>query len=140
MKRSVHWMGEDERLASVLGAIIATLITVPYIVFFLVNKSMLKLTKKRKKAFKAGVDSTTLFLFFAIERMTIEIWGHSYYWILLLVFLFGCLLFTYVIWKNDLDLSIGKILRLNWRLQFLVLSIGYFSLMTYGIVLRILDI
>jgi Ca2+/Na+ antiporter len=127
-------------LASVVGAIIATLITVPYIVFFLVNKSMLKLTKKRRKAFKAGVDCTTFFLFFAIERMTVEIWGQSYYWILLLLFLSGCLLFTYVIWKNELDLSIRKILRLNWRLQFLVLSIGYFSLMTYGVISRILDI
>ncbi|MBN3555117.1 DUF3397 domain-containing protein [Fictibacillus nanhaiensis] len=127
-------------MTSVVGAIVATLITVPYIVFFLVNKSMLKVTKKRRKAFKAGVDSTTLFLFFAIERMTVEIWGHSYYWILILVFLFGCLFFTYVIWKNDLELSIGKILRLNWRLHFLVLSIGYFSLMTYGIISRILDI
>lgn len=127
-------------MISVLGAIIATLITVPYIVFFLVNKSIYTLTKKKRKAFKAGTDSTTLFLFLAIERMTVEIWGQSYYWILLLLFLSGCLLFTYVIWKNELDLSIGKILRLNWRLQFLVLSIGYFSLMTYGIVSRILDV
>ncbi|MFG6497458.1 DUF3397 domain-containing protein [Fictibacillus sp. UD] len=127
-------------MISILGAIIATLITVPYIVFVLVNKSIYKLTKKKSKAFKAGIDSTTFFLFFTIERMTVEIWGQSYYEILLLLFLSGCLLFTYVIWKYEVDLSIGKILRLNWRLQFLILTIGYFSLMSYGIVSRILDI
>jgi len=126
-------------LLNVIGAIIATLITVPYIVYFLVNKSIYKLTKKKSKAIKAGTDSTTFFLFLAIERMTIEIWGQSYYWILLLLFLGGCILFTYVIWKKDLELSISKILRLNWRLQFLILSIGYFSLITYGVISRIFD-
>jgi hypothetical protein len=126
-------------LLNVIGAFIATLITVPYIVYFLVNKSIYKLTKKKSKAIKAGTDSTTFFLFLAIERMTIEIWGQSYYWILLLLFLGGCILFTYVIWKKDLELSISKILRLNWRLQFLILSIGYFSLITYGVISRIFD-
>jgi hypothetical protein len=126
-------------LLNVIGAFIAALITVPYIVYFLVNKSIYKLTKKKSKAIKAGTDSTTFFLFLAIERMTIEIWGQSYYWILLLLFLGGCILFTYVIWKKDLELSISKILRLNWRLQFLILSIGYFSLITYGVISRIFD-
>ncbi|GGB57379.1 DUF3397 domain-containing protein [Fictibacillus barbaricus] len=126
-------------MLNVIGAFIATLITVPYIVYFLVNKSIYKLTKKKSKAIKAGTDSTTFFLFLAIERMTIEIWGQSYYWILLLLFLGGCILFTYVIWKKDLELSISKILRLNWRLQFLILSIGYFSLITYGVISRIFD-
>ncbi|MBY6036197.1 DUF3397 domain-containing protein [Fictibacillus nanhaiensis] len=127
-------------MSSVLGAIIATLITVPYIVFFIVNKSVYKLTGKRKKAFKTGTDFTTFFLFIAIERMSVEIWGQSYYWVLILLFLTGCLLFTLFIWKNDIELSVGKILTLNWRLQFLILSFGYFLLMTYGIIDRILEI
>lgn len=124
-------------MSNVIGAVLATFITVPYIVFFIVHKSMYKMTRKKRKAFKASTDVTTFFLFLAIERMTVEIWGNSYYWVLILLFIGGCLIFTLFIWKNDLDLSIGKIIRLNWRLQFLLLSIGYFSLLTFGIIDRI---
>jgi Ca2+/Na+ antiporter len=127
-------------LSSVLGAVIATLITVPYLVLFIVKMTIYKFTRKRRKALKAGTDATTFFLFFAIERMTIEIWGQSYYWVLIILFIAGCVMFTLFIWKNDLDLSIRKIIRLNWRLQFLLLTIGYFSLMTYGIIVRILEV
>jgi hypothetical protein len=101
---------------------------------------MYKMTRKKKKAFKAGIDSTTFFLFLAIERMTFEIWGQSYYWVLIVVFITGCFIFTFIIWKNDIDLTLKKIVRLNWRLQFLILTIGYFSLMTYGIFQRILEV
>jgi Ca2+/Na+ antiporter len=127
-------------LSSVLGAVIATLITVPYLVLFIVKMTIYKFTRKRRKALKASTDATTFFLFFAIERMTIEIWGQSYYWVLIILFIAGCVMFTLFIWKNDLDLSIRKIIRLNWRLQFLLLTIGYFSLMTYGIIVRILEV
>jgi Ca2+/Na+ antiporter len=125
-------------LSSVLGAVIATFITVPYLVFFIVNKSIYKVTRKKRKAHKISTDVTTFFLFFAIERMTVEIWGQSYYWVLIMLFITGCVMFTIYIWKNDLDLSLGKIFRLNWRLQFLLLTFGYFSLLTYGIIDRIL--
>jgi energy-converting hydrogenase Eha subunit A len=126
-------------LSNVIGAVLATFITVPYIVFFIVHMSMYKMTRKKRKAFKTSTDVTTFFLFLAIERMTVEIWGNSYYWVLILLFIAGCLIFTLFIWKNDLDLSIGKIIRMNWRLQFLLLSIGYFSLLTFGIIDRILS-
>jgi Protein of unknown function (DUF3397) len=127
-------------LSSVLGAVIATFITVPYLVLFIVKKTIYKVTLKKRKALKAGTDATTFFLFLAIERMTFEIWGQSYYWVLIILFIAGCLIFTLFIWKNDLELSIGKIIRLNWRLQFLLLTIGYFSLMAYGIIVRILEV
>ncbi|RZT23046.1 DUF3397 domain-containing protein [Fictibacillus sp. BK138] len=126
-------------MSSVLGAVIATFITVPYLVFFIVKKSIHKVTKKKRKAFKVSTDITTFFLFLSVERMTVEIWGQSYYWVLILLFISGCVMFTLLIWKNDLDLSLGKIFRLNWRLQFLILTCGYFSLMTYGIIDRILE-
>ncbi|MFE1244611.1 DUF3397 domain-containing protein [Fictibacillus sp. NPDC058756] len=126
-------------MSSVLGAVIATFITVPYLVFFVVKKSIYKVTRKKRKAFKISTDVTTFFLFFSIERMTVEIWGQSYYWVLILLFISGCVMITVMIWKNDLDLSMGKIFRLNWRLQFLLLTFGYFSLMTYGIIERILE-
>jgi hypothetical protein len=112
---------------------------VPYLVFFVVKKSIYKVTRKKRKAFKISTDVTTFFLFFSIERMTVEIWGQSYYWVLILLFISGCVMITVMIWKNDLDLSMGKIFRLNWRLQFLLLTFGYFSLMTYGIIERILE-
>jgi asparagine N-glycosylation enzyme membrane subunit Stt3 len=126
-------------LSNVIGAVLATFITVPYIVFFIVHMSMYRMTRKKRKALKISTDVTTFFLFLAIERMTVEIWGNSYYWVLILLFIGGCLIFTLFIWKNDLDLSIGKIIRMNWRLQFLLLSIGYFSLLTFGIIDRILS-
>jgi asparagine N-glycosylation enzyme membrane subunit Stt3 len=126
-------------LSNVIGAVLATFITVPYIVFFIVHMSMYRKTRKKRKALKISTDVTTFFLFLAIERMTVEIWGNSYYWVLILLFIAGCLIFTLFIWKNDLDLSIGKIIRMNWRLQFLLLSIGYFSLLTFGIIDRILS-
>ena len=126
-------------MSSILGAVIATFVTVPYLVFFVVKKSIYKVTKKKRKAFKVSTDITTFFLFLSIERMTVEIWGQSYYWVLILLFISGCVIFTLLIWKNDLDLSLGKIFRLNWRLQFLILTFGYFSLMTYGIIDRILE-
>lgn len=126
-------------MSSVLGAVIATFITVPYLVFFVVKKSIYKVTKKKRKAFKVSTDVTTFFLFLSIERMTVEIWGQSYYWVLILLFITGCVMFTLFIWKNDLDLSLGKIFRLNWRLQFLILTFGYITLMTYGIIERILE-
>lgn len=126
-------------MSSVLGAVIATFITVPYLVYFLVHMSIYKLTRKKRKAHKISTDLTTFFLFLAIERMTVEIWGKSYYWVLILFFIAGCLMFTLFIWKNDLDLSLGKIIKLNWRLQFLLLTIGYFSLIAYGIINRIFE-
>lgn len=126
-------------MSSVLGAVIATFITVPYLVFFVVKKSIYKVTRKKRKAFKISTDVTTFFLFLSIERMTVEIWDQSYYWVLILLFISGCVMITVMIWKNDLDLSMGKIFRLNWRLQFLLLTFSYFSLMTYGIIERILE-
>jgi hypothetical protein len=127
-------------LVYMLGAILATLVTIPYLVFFLARYCTYKITKKRKSALRAGFDLTTLFLFFAVERMMAEIWGQSYYWILILLFLAGCLIFTIIIWKMDLELSIRKIMRMNWRLQFLLLSAGYFSLMAYGMIKRIMEV
>ncbi|ANX12179.1 hypothetical protein ABE41_009180 [Fictibacillus arsenicus] len=125
-------------MSSVFGAVLASFITVPFLVFFVVNMSIYKVTRKKRKAFKISTDVTTLFLFLSIERMTVEIWGQSYYWVLIILFISGCVLFTLLIWKNDLDMPLGKIFRLNWRLQFLLLTFGYFSLMAYGIIDRIL--
>jgi hypothetical protein len=134
------WNGEDEGLSAFLGAVLATLVTVPYIVFFIVNASIFKMTRKRKLAFKAGTDLTTFFLFISIERMTVEIWGHSFYWVLIFLFLSGCFFITIIMWKSELDLSLVKIVRMNWRLQFLILTIGYFSLIVYGVLKRIFEV
>jgi hypothetical protein len=127
-------------LSTFLGALLATMVTIPYIVFFVVNTILFKMTRKRKMAFKAGTDLTTFFLFLSVERMTYEIWGHSYYWVLIFLFLGGCFAITVIIWKNKLELSFLKIVKMNWRLQFLILTIGYFSLLTYGVIKRILEV
>ncbi|MCM3717264.1 DUF3397 family protein [Fictibacillus phosphorivorans] len=111
-------------MSSVIGSVMATCITGPYLVLFFVNKSIYQITKK--KAFKVSSDITTFFLFLSIERMTVVIWGQSYYWVLILLFVTGSVVFSLLSWKNDLHLALLKIFRLNWRLQFLIFHSAIF--------------
>lgn len=108
--------------------------TVPFFPFLVTLFIGGKCLRSKKRAYKLAMDVTTLFLIAAVGGLYNTIFHSTvgFYWILFLMLLLAGL-FGGLQQQKYNQLHIWKLVRLLWRLSFLMLSVSYILLLPIGI-------
>jgi hypothetical protein len=128
---------ERNGMGDIVAHVLAAFVTMPLLAFFLVYFFARKLIKGKKKSFYLAVNVSTLFFIVAVHFLIVALWGKSYLWIIVIFLLIVNILFAIGYWRKKGDLHIVVIFRLFWRFSFLLFSSLYFSLLLYGIIIRV---
>ncbi|MFC0188999.1 DUF3397 domain-containing protein [Fictibacillus aquaticus] len=126
-------------MATFTGGVLGIFAAAPFLMYFLVYVSFKRQTRKLRKSAVIARDVTTFTLFFSVHRLTEVIFNEPFYWALALIFLSGCIGVSVVLWKLEKEITFGKLMKINWRLQFLLMSAAYAGLIVFGIYDRILS-
>ncbi|WP_100399428.1 DUF3397 domain-containing protein [Bacillus sp. FJAT-44742] len=124
-------------MGDVLAWVLATVITLPLLGFYLVYIFTVKITKKKGRAVRLAADVSTLFFMAAVYFLAIEIWGRSFLWLMIIIVLSIACFFTFIHWKARADIEIPRLARGIWRFSFMLFFIAYFGLSLYGMSFRI---
>lgn len=117
--------------------IAATLVTIPLIGLYLVYLITVKITGEKVYSVKLAADCTTILFIIAVYFIILELWGVSLFWLIVLLFLFTAIGFTFLHWKIYEDIHILRVFRGTWRFQFFLFFTLYFVLMIYGLLYNI---
>lgn len=124
-------------MSNVLAWVLATMVTMPIIVFYLIYLITVKTTKDKKISLKLAVDLSGIFFIVAVYTIAFEIWSLSLFWLILIIILSVAIIFTFIHWKISEDIHLTKLLKGIWRFNFLLFFITYLLLSVYGLFVRI---
>jgi len=127
-------------MVDLFATILATSVTIPILVIFIVYWISCFVTKSRKKSLHLSVDFSTIFFIIAVHILITVIWGKSLLWIILLFLILIATVFVFLQWKFNNEIVFKKVWKGFWRFNFLFFSFSYFSLIIYGLLLRIKDL
>ncbi|KYD08140.1 hypothetical protein B4102_1222 [Heyndrickxia sporothermodurans] len=118
---------------------IAILIIIPFIGYFLSFVLVKQTTKNHRKAVTISIDITTLILIISVHFFIKTIWGQSFLWLIVLVMLLLALLFAivYRYFRDEIDYV--RIFRGYWRLNFLLFFCIYIILLLYGLTSSVME-
>jgi hypothetical protein len=124
-------------LSSAVAWLLATLITLPLLAFYLMYIITVKTIKNKKIAIKRSVDLSTILFIVAVYFIAYEIWSISLFWFVLITIISVAIIFTIIHWKYSNDIHLSKLLKGIWRLNFILFFLVYIILSIYGLLLRI---
>lgn len=124
-------------MSSAISILIATVVTIPFIGWYLIYIITVKIMKKRAKAVRIASDSSTILFIAAVNFILLELWGRSLLWVIFLVIFLIAFLFTLVHWKVDGDIHIKRLMTGIWRTNFIVFILAYVCFCAYGLFTRI---
>ncbi|MDQ0482788.1 DUF3397 domain-containing protein [Guptibacillus hwajinpoensis] len=127
-------------MQNVLAWIVATAITLPLLAWYLVYIVTVKMTRKKKFSFRLAVDISTIFFILSVHFIIVELFGHSFLWVILLLMIGAAVGFTVLHWKTKEDIQIHKVIKGAWRFNFLLFSTSYIVLLLIGLVHRIITV
>ncbi|ARK31104.1 DUF3397 domain-containing protein [Halalkalibacter krulwichiae] len=127
-------------MGDLLAWVIATIVTIPLLGWYVIYIANVKISKNKKKSIRRASDWTTVLFMIAVYFIMLELWAKSFLWIILALFFFIALIFTWIHWKLSGDIHIGKLFRGIWRFNFLLFFILYLLLCGFGLLYRILII
>jgi hypothetical protein len=124
-------------MLSVVSSVIATLITVPCLVYILIFIISKLLTKNHRRAVQTALDFSTFFFILSVHFLLLAIWGKSFLWAIF-IFIFTCaIIFVIINWKLKGEIVLSRCFKGFWRFCFLVFFIMYLILTIYGVIQRI---
>jgi hypothetical protein len=118
---------------NIFSSIIATLITMPILVYFFVFVMVKQLTKNHRKAVQLGLDISTLFFILSVHFLVLVIWEESFLSIIFIFLLFCAIIFVIINWKVKGEIVFSRFFKGFWRFSFLVFFIAYLGLTIYGL-------
>ncbi|WNF35561.1 DUF3397 domain-containing protein [Bacillaceae bacterium IKA-2] len=124
-------------MSSAVAWLLATLITLPLLAFYLMYIITVKTIKNKKIAIKRSVDLSTILFIVAVYFIAYEIWSISLFWFVLITIISVAIIFTIIHWKYSNDIHLSKLLKGIWRLNFILFFLVYIILSIYGLLLRI---
>jgi hypothetical protein len=124
-------------MGELFAHLIAAFVTMPLLSFFLVYYSARKLLKRKRKSFYAAVNVSTLFFIIAVHFLATVLSGKSYLWHIVFFLLIMHMLIAVGYWRKKEDFHFSAVFRLFWRANFLLFSSLYFSLLVYGMIVRV---
>ncbi|MED3646119.1 DUF3397 domain-containing protein [Halalkalibacterium halodurans] len=125
-------------MTNALVWLVATVITVPFIGWYLVYIVVVKWTKNKRRSVRLASDFSTLLFMLGVYFILKSMWTNMSIWIILAVFFLIAMFFTYMHYKVAEDIYIRKLARGIWRLNFLFFFILYFLLSGVGLVVNIM--
>lgn len=130
----------SHKMTNAVAWILATIVTLPLLAFYLIYLVSVKTTKDKKSSLKLAVDISTVSFIAAVYFIAFEIWSQSLLWLILLIILVAASIFTFIHWKVSEDIQFLKLVKGIWRLNFLLFFVMYFILSLYGLYIRIFSI
>ncbi len=127
------------KLSNLFAWFVATVVTIPLLGWYLIYITTVKVSKNKSRSIRLASDWTTVLFMVAVYFIMIELWAKSFLWVILAVFFFIALLFTWIHWKLSGDIHVGKLFRGIWRFNFLLFLCIYVLLSGYGLISRILS-
>ncbi|MBL5767853.1 DUF3397 domain-containing protein [Heyndrickxia sporothermodurans] len=126
-------------MSTFISWMIAILIIIPFIGYFLSFVLVKQTTKNHRKAVTISIDITTLILIISVHFFIKTIWGQSFLWLIVLVMLLLALLFAivYRYFRDEIDYV--RIFRGYWRLNFLLFFCIYIILLLYGLTSSVME-
>jgi hypothetical protein len=118
---------------NLFSSIIATLITMPILVYIFVFVMAKQLTKNHRKAVQLGLDISTLFFILSVHFLVLVIWEESFLSIIFIFLLFCAIIFVLINWKVKGEIVFSRFFKGFWRFSFLVFFIAYLGLTIYGL-------
>lgn len=119
--------------------LIATIITIPLIGWYLIYITTVKVTKKKSYSIRLASDISAFLFMAAVYFIMYEIWQRSFLWLILIVFFLIAIIFTFMHWKQFEDIQVGRLFRGIWRFNFIVFFFLYIGLSIYGLVHNVLS-
>ncbi|WP_227935717.1 DUF3397 domain-containing protein [Alkalihalobacillus deserti] len=126
-------------MSNLFAWFVATVVTIPLLGWYLIYITTVKVSKNKSRSIRLASDWTTVLFMVAVYFIMIELWAKSFLWVILAVFFFIALLFTWIHWKLSGDIHVGKLFRGIWRFNFLLFLCIYVLLSGYGLISRILS-
>ncbi|RXI98113.1 DUF3397 domain-containing protein [Anaerobacillus alkaliphilus] len=127
-------------MSEAIAWVVATLVTLPIICFYLIYIISVKTSKNKKKSIKLAVDLSASFFIIAVYYIAYEIWALSLFWVILILIIIVAMIFTVIHWKISEDIQLGKLIKGIWRFNFILFFLAYLVLSIYGLVLSIYSI
>lgn len=126
-------------MANVVAWVVATIVTLPLVGWYLFYITTVKITKNKSKSIRFASDWTSILFMAAVYFIIYELWGRSFLWVILAIFFFIALLFTWMHWRVSGDIHIGKLFKGIWRFSFILFFFLYLILSSYGLISRIIS-
>ncbi|MDT8859131.1 DUF3397 domain-containing protein [Alkalihalobacillus sp. MEB130] len=124
-------------MTSVLAAVIATIVTVPLLGWYVIYLTSVKISKNKSKSLRRASDWTTVLFMMAVYFILIELWDQSFGWLILAIFFLIAFFVTWIQWKVSGDIQTNKLFKGIWRFNFLFFVILYLLLSGFGLISRI---
>ncbi|GAE33846.1 DUF3397 domain-containing protein [Halalkalibacter akibai] len=124
-------------MGDIVAWVIATIVTIPLIGWYIIYITTVKISKNKSKSIRLASDWTTVLFMAAVYFIMVELWEKSFFWIILALFFFIAILFTWIHWKLSGDIETSKLFRGIWRFNFLLFFVVYLLLFSYGLLSRI---
>ncbi|MCM3759339.1 DUF3397 domain-containing protein [Alkalihalobacillus oceani] len=125
-------------MSQVLSWFIATVITLPLLGWYVLYLITVKLTKKKARAIRVASDGSVVLFMAAVYFIMYELWGRSFLWMILAIFFFIAMVFTWLHWQAAGDIYTRKLLKGIWRVNFLLFFFLYLVLSGYGLISRLI--
>jgi hypothetical protein len=124
----------------VVSSLVAALVTLPLLSYFLIFILAKKWTKNHRRSVGMAMDLSTFFFIFSVHYLILAIWDKHLFWMTILVILTIACSVVIVHYKVKQEILFQKVLKGFWRLNFICFLFVYFLLCLYGIVARILNV
>ncbi|GGJ86787.1 hypothetical protein GCM10007063_06640 [Lentibacillus kapialis] len=122
---------------NLIAYFIGFFITLPVLATVIVYVIGRKASRQNQKAVHTAVNWTTLLYIIAVIAMFKTIFGNSYFGIILLIMLMLFAIIVVIQWKVYTEIVFKKVLKVFWRICFLLFLLLYCLLTLTGIILRI---
>ncbi len=123
-------------MGTIFSSAAALFITVPLLFYILVFTIVKQLTRNHKRALNAAIYLTTFVLVISVHFLIMAIWESSYLFVIILFMLVTAVFFTFLHWKTREEIIYGRVFAGYLRLNFLMFSFFYISLLLFGIITR----
>lgn len=124
-------------MTNVVAALLATIITLPLLGWYLIYIVTVKITKNKPNSIRLASDGSTIFFMAAVYFILYELWGRSFLWVIFALFFFIAFCFTIAHWRVSGDIHTRKLMKGIWRLNFMIFFVSYLILSTYGLISRV---
>lgn len=124
-------------MIDIIAAVLATIITIPIIGWYVAYIIHVKITKKKKRAIRFASDMSTILFIVAVYFIMYEIWQRSFLSVILIVIFSVALIFTLLHYKSAKDIHIPRLLKGIWRMNFLFFFGSYLVLLFFGLIVRV---
>ncbi|WP_245917776.1 DUF3397 domain-containing protein [Alteribacillus bidgolensis] len=120
-------------LIDVMVFLFATMITLPFLAWYIVYIITVKWTKRKGKAIRLAADSSTILFIGSVHFLANAIWGESFFWIIIIIILLIAAIFTILHYRSREEVEFVKLMKGIWRFNFFLFFTAYFLLAFYGL-------